>query len=246
MLELDRRQIAKWADSYHAEHQRNTTPPGPSSTQPLTPTHFEFRFGPPRPGDADHDDPQLHRRSRSCSTSAARRSASPAGSTASTSAASAARPCSTSSTTNRASGRRLQDEQHRNPASGCNWPLYVDGRPSAGVRRDDATPLCGRLLVDDRRRRRRSALLARSARDDEAPSDRLGATCAPKIVEQHRPSSSTTSAAANFPVASRDDKCTSYCEFSTVCRIAQVRSLGKTWPPEIRRAKNDRRRLRLR
>ncbi len=33
----------------------------------------------------------------------------------------------------------------------------------------------------------------------------------------------------NFPVASRDDQCTSYCEFSTVCRVAQVRSLGKQW-----------------
>jgi hypothetical protein len=33
----------------------------------------------------------------------------------------------------------------------------------------------------------------------------------------------------NFPVASRDDKCTSYCEYSTVCRVGQVRSLGKQW-----------------
>ena len=32
-----------------------------------------------------------------------------------------------------------------------------------------------------------------------------------------------------FPVASRDDQCTSRCDFNTVCRIAQVRSLGKTW-----------------
>jgi hypothetical protein len=34
-----------------------------------------------------------------------------------------------------------------------------------------------------------------------------------------------------FPVASRDDKCTSYCDFNTICRIAQVRSLGKSTPP---------------
>jgi hypothetical protein len=33
----------------------------------------------------------------------------------------------------------------------------------------------------------------------------------------------------NFPVASRDEHCTSFCEFSTVCRVAQVRSLGKQW-----------------
>ena len=35
-----------------------------------------------------------------------------------------------------------------------------------------------------------------------------------------------------FPVASRDPDCTSRCEFNTVCRIAQVRSLGKTWVSE--------------
>jgi ATP-dependent helicase/DNAse subunit B len=34
-----------------------------------------------------------------------------------------------------------------------------------------------------------------------------------------------------FPVASRDERCTSYCEFNTVCRVSQIRSLNKTWPP---------------
>jgi ATP-dependent helicase/DNAse subunit B len=35
-----------------------------------------------------------------------------------------------------------------------------------------------------------------------------------------------------FPVASRDEQCTSRCEFNTICRITQIRSLGKPWPPE--------------
>ena len=30
-----------------------------------------------------------------------------------------------------------------------------------------------------------------------------------------------------FPVASRDEHCTSYCDYRTVCRIAQIRALGK-------------------
>ncbi len=34
----------------------------------------------------------------------------------------------------------------------------------------------------------------------------------------------------DFPVASRDDDCTSQCAYSTVCRINHVRSLGKVWP----------------
>lgn len=37
-----------------------------------------------------------------------------------------------------------------------------------------------------------------------------------------------------FPVFSRDDRCTSYCEFATVCRIGQVRALEKQWDPELR------------
>jgi hypothetical protein len=36
-----------------------------------------------------------------------------------------------------------------------------------------------------------------------------------------------------FPVASRDDECTSYCDFKTVCRVTQVRSLNKLWPKEV-------------
>ena len=40
----------------------------------------------------------------------------------------------------------------------------------------------------------------------------------------------------NFPVASRDDKCTSYCSYCTVCRVAQVRSLGKQWFSEQQEA----------
>ena len=32
-----------------------------------------------------------------------------------------------------------------------------------------------------------------------------------------------------FPMHSVDEKCTSHCAYSTVCRVNQVRSLGKTW-----------------
>jgi hypothetical protein len=36
----------------------------------------------------------------------------------------------------------------------------------------------------------------------------------------------------DFPVASRDDKCTSYCDFHLTCRIAQARTSNKLWWPE--------------
>ncbi|MCC6494084.1 MAG: PD-(D/E)XK nuclease family protein [Pirellulales bacterium] len=35
-----------------------------------------------------------------------------------------------------------------------------------------------------------------------------------------------------FPVYSADKNCTQFCEFSTACRIAHVRSLDKTWPAQ--------------
>ncbi len=34
-----------------------------------------------------------------------------------------------------------------------------------------------------------------------------------------------------FPVSSSDAECTGRCEYATVCRINQVRSLEKTWQP---------------
>ena len=34
-----------------------------------------------------------------------------------------------------------------------------------------------------------------------------------------------------FPMASTDHRCTSRCPYSTVCRVNQVRSLGKQWQP---------------
>jgi hypothetical protein len=35
-----------------------------------------------------------------------------------------------------------------------------------------------------------------------------------------------------FPVFNDNPQCTAYCDLRTICRIAQVRSLEKQWPPE--------------
>ena len=40
-----------------------------------------------------------------------------------------------------------------------------------------------------------------------------------------------------FPVFNDDPQCTAYCDLRTICRIAQVRSLEKQWPPEKNRGK---------
>ena len=53
-----------------------------------------------------------------------------------------------------------------------------------------------------------------------------------KVVQQRVGEFIAAIRRGEFPVASRDEQCTSRCDFNTVCRVAQVRSLGKTWPPE--------------
>ena len=35
----------------------------------------------------------------------------------------------------------------------------------------------------------------------------------------------------HFPVYNEDEQCTRSCELSTICRVAQIRSLEKVWPP---------------
>jgi len=37
--------------------------------------------------------------------------------------------------------------------------------------------------------------------------------------------------AGEFPVASGNKRCTSFCAYRTICRVNQIRSLEKTWPP---------------
>jgi ATP-dependent helicase/nuclease subunit B len=37
-----------------------------------------------------------------------------------------------------------------------------------------------------------------------------------------------------FPVHSPDEHCTTYCEFKTICRVHQARSLEKTWRPPVK------------
>ena len=38
--------------------------------------------------------------------------------------------------------------------------------------------------------------------------------------------------AGEFPIYNADRECTSRCDFSTVCRVNQIRALDKTWPAE--------------
>ena len=54
LLELDRRQIRKWADKHFDHHAKYDGLCGKRGV-PMQPAHFEFRFGPPRTGGDDSD-----------------------------------------------------------------------------------------------------------------------------------------------------------------------------------------------
>src|SRR5262249_23021843 len=54
LLDLDRRQILKWAGA-HFEHQAKYESGCAKLGVPMTPAHFEFRFGPERTGDSQTD-----------------------------------------------------------------------------------------------------------------------------------------------------------------------------------------------
>ncbi len=108
LVELDRRQIAKWGPRYQEEHGKYSAA-WSQLDSPLAPSFSNGVSDPPAtkvaPPKRNMKIP-APRASRSCSTSATSRCGSRAGSIGSTSARQPATKCSTSSTTNRASGRR--------------------------------------------------------------------------------------------------------------------------------------------
>jgi ATP-dependent helicase/nuclease subunit B len=221
LLELDRRQIARWADG-HYEHHREYARQWDKLGGQLIPAHFELRFGPSRPSDTDCD-------SHSCD---------------------APFELTINGETVLVTGRidridvarigdrmvfnvidyksgrkpRLQEEQI---ASGehLQLPIYV-AAAQAILYDGAAQPLAagywsmtggfdskGVLAV------RQEDAEERWARIRELVESRVGDLIA-GIRQGH------------FPVFSRDDKCTSYCDFHTVCRITQVRNMAKMWPPD--------------
>ena len=93
---------------------------------------------------------------------------------------------------------------------------------------EQADAALGRLLVDGQRRQPSTPASRSNVRRITSRPANTGRRCK-RVSSQQIGRFVRDIRAGNFPVASRDDKCTSYCDFSTVCRVAQVRSLGKQW-----------------
>ena len=191
----------------------------------MTPTHFEFRFGPERRGDG-RSRPRFHRQSRSPSTI----DGEPIQITGQIDRIDVATVGGKTvfNVIDYKSGRRAAFKRDQlETGQQLQLPIYVEAA-QALVFKGNATPLQagywsmgtgfdakGALadeINDDRPNRR----LARHANHRPQPY--------PRVHPQHPPRRFPASTAATT-------KCTSTCDYHMTCRVAQARSLKKTqWP----------------
>lgn len=223
LLELDRRQILKWAAD-HFEHHKKYDLAINKLGAAMSPAHLEFRFGSSRPDDTDAD------------------------------------PNSTSKVFEldingepiRITGQidRI-DVGTENGRPVFNVIDYKSGRKSslktAQIETGEQIQLpiyveAAQLLLFDGKAQPLAAgywsmgtgfdekgALAALKKDEPGPdwsaTKKLVHTLIREFVDGIRDGA--------FPVASRDDKCTTFCDFSLTCRIAQARNTGKLWWPEL-------------
>jgi ATP-dependent helicase/DNAse subunit B len=227
LVELDRRQIVQWGPRYHAEHGKYDAA-WSQLDAPLEPAYFEWRFGPPRSDESDYEDQrstaepflldvgqeQIRITGRvdriDVGESAGRRVYSVID------YKSGRRP--SLSKEQIASGQRLQ------PA------LYVMAAQALLFTEEAATPLYAGYWSMTNGVSVNARFSLYCSQDQRTPSEEW-VSLRGEVVEQigHFVRDIRS---GNFPVSSRDDDCTSRCEFATVCRIGQVRNLGKQWFPE--------------
>ncbi|HJQ78400.1 MAG TPA: PD-(D/E)XK nuclease family protein, partial [Lacipirellulaceae bacterium] len=222
LLELDRRQIRKWADAHfdhHVKYHGDCSKMGGA----MEPARFEFRFGSRRPVDADSDPGSIEdafvleidgEKIRITGQIDRIDVGEIAGK-------------KVFNVIDYKSGKKVSlKAEHIESGERLQLPIYVEAAQML-VFGGDATPLAAGYWSMASGFDTRGALTAKKGADQEEHWSNVKTTvrlAIQRFVAAIR--------GGNFPVHSRDAQCTSLCEFNTICRIAQIRSLGKTWPPE--------------
>jgi ATP-dependent helicase/nuclease subunit B len=224
--ELDRRQIVKWSELYLDQHNAYDESWRALDRPPL-PTYFEFRFGPPRPEETEGEDPRstaepfLLKIGDEQIRITGRIDRVDVGQVGGQTVfnvidyKSGKRPTLTAEKME--SGERLQP------------PLYVMAAQVLLFGEDQGRPMWAgywsmdKGMTTDARYSLKCPPSGKASEEWTALQQSVVARIRQFVADIR---------AGNFPVFSRDDQCTSYCNFSTVCRVAQVRSLGKQWIPE--------------
>ncbi len=226
LVELDRRQIEKWTGQYHGQHEKYDSA-WTDFDEPPRPTYFELRFGPRRPGDDSPEDPRSTDKVFALDIGGEtilitgridRIDVGRAGDRIVFNVIdykSGRRP--TLSSDKLESGERLQ------PA------VYVMAAEMLVFGPNKATPQWAGYWSMQNGVNTDAKYSLQCSVDGTVTKDwkELRPT-----IEQRIGQFVADIREGKFPVASRDPDCTSRCEFNTVCRIAQIRSLGKTWTPE--------------
>jgi hypothetical protein len=221
-LELDRRQLRKWAEK-HFEHHDRYESHWAQIGGPVVPAHFELRFGPARPGDADADD------AHSCDEPFTLTiGGEPVLVTGRIDRIDIARVGEQVlfNVIDYKSGRKPSlREEHIASGEHLQLPIYV-AAAQALIFGGHAEPLAAGYWTMAGGFDAKGVLAVHQGDESTARWDKMWG-----LVEERIGQFIAAMRRGEFPVFSRDERCTSRCDFNTVCRVAQARSLGKTWPP---------------
>jgi RecB family exonuclease len=220
--ELDRRQILKWGGK-HFEHHARYTDHCAKHGEGFAAMHFELRFGPPHSADSDSDDP--HSCDKPFLLDIDGECVQVTGRIDRIDVAQIGDKFLFNVIDYKSGRRPSLKQEHIATGEHLQLPIYVEAAQALlfeGNARPAAAGYWSMAAGFDSR-----GVLADLHRDDAAEHwSEISDVVRQRIAEFVR-----AIRQGSFPVASRDDQCTSRCEFNTVCRIAQVRSLAKTWPP---------------
>jgi ATP-dependent helicase/DNAse subunit B len=226
LLELDRRQIHKWAIKHFDHHVKYDGACSKRGAR-LEPTHFEFRFGPSRAG-AD-DDPESVQTAFVLDIDGEKIHVTGQIDRIDVGTINGQ---TVFSVIDYKSGKKpsLRNEEI---ASGerLQLPIYVEAA-QALVFKGSATPLVAGYWSMTGGFDAKGALAVEVEGDPVQRWQEVRSSVEERIrqfVQGIRRGA--------FPVASRDKDCTSYCDFRTVCRISQIRNLGKVWITDIENQK---------
>lgn len=230
LVELDRLQIAKWGPTYHREHGKYDAA-WAGLDEPFAPTHFEWRFGPPRREESDYEDP--HSTSEPFVLDLGDEKVRVTGridriDVGQSSGRAVFNVIDYKS--GKATGLRkehIQSGERLQPA------VYVLAAQQLLFNKNEAIPVfAGYWSMVEGVKLKGSLRFGDLNPGGPTINVEWSETLQPQVVEIVK-RFVTDIRQGNFPVASRDEHCTSRCDFATVCRIAQVRSLGKQFFPEL-------------
>jgi ATP-dependent helicase/nuclease subunit B len=231
LAELDRRQILKWSERHFDHHARYEALWSKLDAR-LEPAHFELRFGPSRSGEGDTDDPQ------SCEDAFTLTiGGEPVRVTGRIDRIDVARVGErvVFNVIDYKSGRKASlKEEHISTGEHLQLPIYI-AAAQALLFDGNAQPLAAGYWTMTGGFDAKGVL---AVQQDDANSRQHWnkiRTTVETLIGQFIDSIRR----GQFPVLSRDDKCTSRCNFNTICRITQIRSLGKVWPAACGLAEND-------